>query len=52
LLNVVRAAPEGTIVRWYDAPHALNRKAYHDAYDWLTRKLPIEGPRVEGAQTA
>jgi hypothetical protein len=52
LLNVVRAAPEGTIVRWYDAPHALNRKAYHDAYDWLARKLPIEGPRVEGAQTA
>jgi dienelactone hydrolase len=52
LLNVVRAAPKGAVVRWYDAPHALNRKAYHDAYDWLARKLPIEGPRVEGAQTA
>jgi hypothetical protein len=41
LLNVVHAAPSGTTVRWYDAPHALSRKAYRDAFDWLARKLPI-----------
>jgi hypothetical protein len=27
LLNIVHAAPRGTIVRWYDAPHALDRAA-------------------------
>jgi len=41
LLNVVHAAPEGTTVRWYDAAHALNNKAYRDAFDWLAQKLPI-----------
>ena len=39
LLNVVHAAPRGTIVRWYDAPHQLDRAAYRDAFAWLTRKL-------------
>ncbi|HEX6700240.1 MAG TPA: dienelactone hydrolase family protein [Gaiellaceae bacterium] len=52
LLNVVRSAPKGTTVHWYNAPHALNRAAYHDAYDWLGRRLPITGPRVRGAETA
>jgi dienelactone hydrolase len=42
LLNVVRAAPSGTTVRWYDAPHALDRAAYDDAFDWLAGKLPID----------
>jgi dienelactone hydrolase len=51
LLNVIHAAPKGTTVRWYAAPHALNRAAYHDAFDWLARKLPIDGPRVSGAAT-
>jgi dienelactone hydrolase len=51
LLNVINAAPKGTTVRWYAAPHALNRAAYHDAFDWLARKLPIDGPRVSGAAT-
>jgi hypothetical protein len=51
LLNVINAAPKGTTVRWYTAPHALDRTAYHDAYDWLARKLPIDGPRVAGAVT-
>jgi dienelactone hydrolase len=51
LLNVIHAAPKGTTVRWYTAPHALDRTAYHDAYDWLARKLPIDGPRVAGAVT-
>ena len=46
------AAPKGTPVRWYDAPHGLNRAAYRDAFAWLARKLPIEGPPVRGAATA
>ena len=52
LMNVVRAAPRGTIVRWYAASHGLNRQAYRDAFAWLARRLPIDGPRVPGAQTA
>jgi len=52
LLNIARAAPKGTPVRWYDAPHGLNRAAYRDAFAWLARKLPIEGPPVRGAATA
>jgi dienelactone hydrolase len=51
LLNFARAAPRGTTVRWYVAPHALDRAAYHDAFDWLARKLPIDGPTVAGAAT-
>jgi dienelactone hydrolase len=39
LMNIVRAAPSGTTVRWYDAPHALDPAAYGDAFDWLVRKL-------------
>jgi len=39
LLNIVHAAPRGTIVRWYDAPHELDRAAYRDAFAWLARKL-------------
>jgi uncharacterized protein len=51
LLNIAHAAPRGTTVRWYDAPHQLDRAAYHDAFDWLARKLPIDGPPVPGAPT-
>ena len=39
LLNVVRAAPHATKLRWYDAPHALDAAAYRDAFDWLESKL-------------
>jgi uncharacterized protein len=39
LLGVANAAPNGTIVRWYDAPHALDAAAYRAASDWLARKL-------------
>jgi poly(3-hydroxybutyrate) depolymerase len=52
LLNVVHAAPRGTAIRWYDAPHALDRKAYRDAFAWLARKLPILGAPVRGAAIA
>ncbi len=41
LLNIVRAAPKGTTVRWYDAPHALDRDAYRGAFDWLLRRLGV-----------
>ena len=43
------AAPPQTTVRWYDASHALTRNAYRDAFDWLAKKLPIDGPPVRGA---
>jgi dienelactone hydrolase len=39
LLNVVHAAPKGTSVRWYDAPHQLNNAAYRDGFAWLMAKL-------------
>jgi uncharacterized protein len=39
LMNIVHAAPRGTLVHWYDAPHELDRAAYRDAFAWLTRKL-------------
>jgi dienelactone hydrolase len=39
LRNIIEAAPSGTTVRWYDAPHELNDAAYRDAFDWLARKL-------------
>jgi dienelactone hydrolase len=42
LENVIRAAPKGTTVRWYDAPHELSAQAYRDAFAWLARKLPID----------
>jgi dienelactone hydrolase len=42
LLNVVRAAPSGTAVKWYEAPHALNEQAYRYAFTWLAKKLPID----------
>jgi dienelactone hydrolase len=52
LLNIAHAAPKGTPLRWYDAPHGLNRAAYRDAFAWLARKLPIQGAPVRGAATA
>jgi uncharacterized protein len=49
LVNIVEAAPRGTVVRWYDAGHELNQRAYHDAYDWLAKKLGATGSPVPGA---
>jgi len=51
LKNVVKAAPEGTAVKWYPAEHQLTKAAYGDAFDWLGAKLEVEGPRVKGAAT-
>ncbi len=39
LQNVIRAAPRGTQIRWYDTPHALDAAAYRYAFAWLGRKL-------------
>jgi dienelactone hydrolase len=39
LLNMIRAAPKGTLVRWYDAGHELNAAAYHATFAWLASKL-------------
>jgi len=39
LENIIHAAPHGTTVHWYDAPHELNAAAYNDAFDWLQRRL-------------
>ena len=51
LRNIIRAAPADTTVRWYAAPHELNRAAYHDAFEWLAQKLDVKGPNVKGAAT-
>ncbi len=39
LENVIKAAPRGTLVRWYPTGHALSAKAYDDAFAWLLQKL-------------
>jgi uncharacterized protein len=45
------AAGEPKDVRWYDAGHGLNVRAFRDQLDWLERELRIEGPRIPGAST-
>ena len=52
LLGLARAAPGGTVVRWYPAGHELSVAAYRDQLDWLSRKLRIRGPAVPGVQPA
>jgi dienelactone hydrolase len=39
LMNMIHAAPKGTLVRWYDTGHELNAAAYHAAFAWLVSKL-------------
>jgi len=43
LLNMIRAAPRGTLVRWYAAGHELNDAAYRDAFVWLVKRLGADG---------
>jgi dienelactone hydrolase len=43
LLNMIRAAPRGTILHWYTAGHPLDAAAYRDAFAWLVRKLRVGG---------
>jgi dienelactone hydrolase len=49
LRALARAAPTGTTIRWYDADHGLNPKAYHDQLAWLAQKLQLHGAPVTGA---
>jgi dienelactone hydrolase len=39
LLNVIQAAPAGTVVHWYPSGHSLTEKAYLTAFAWLAHKL-------------
>lgn len=39
LENIVRAAPRGTVVRWYPTNHALSAAAYHASISWLAQRL-------------
>lgn len=48
---MARAAPKGTTVRWYDAAHGLNARAYHDQLVWLAQKLRLVPPPAKGALT-
>ena len=48
---LAKAGSEPKDVRWYDAGHGLNVRAYRDQLDWLEQRLRIRGPRVRGART-
>jgi dienelactone hydrolase len=50
LEDLATATPDGTDIRWYDAGHELDTKAYRDQLAWLARKLGIRDP-VPGALT-
>jgi dienelactone hydrolase len=51
LLALAKAAPPGSVVRWYPAGHELNAQVYRDQLAFLAKKLPIDGPSVKGART-
>jgi dienelactone hydrolase len=51
LERLYEAAPEPKEIRWYPAGHVLDTPAFRDQLDWLTEKLEITGPRVQGAAT-
>ena len=42
-LNMIHAAPKGTVVRWYDAGHELSAPAYRETFSWLASKLHSSG---------
>lgn len=50
LVALIVAAPKTKEVRWYDAGHLLNRRAFHDQLRWLSGQLGLGGPLVRGAQ--
>jgi dienelactone hydrolase len=51
LVALAKAAPRGTVIRWYPAGHELNAQVYREQLAFLARKLPIAGPAVRGART-
>ena len=50
LVALIDAAPRTKEVRWYDAGHLLNQRAFHDQLRWLSRQLGLGGPVVRGAK--
>ncbi len=50
LLAIVRAAPKGTVVRWFDSGHAPGPAAWRTQLAWISTKLGVDGPRVPGAR--
>ncbi|HEY2938528.1 MAG TPA: acetylxylan esterase [Gaiellaceae bacterium] len=51
LLALARACSRPKQVRWYDAGHGLDARAYRDQLRWLSARLGLEGPVVPGAVT-
>ncbi|HZO61798.1 MAG TPA: acetylxylan esterase [Gaiellaceae bacterium] len=51
LVALQKAAPQGSVVRWYQAGHDLNAQVYRDQLAFLAKVLPIAGPPVPGAKT-
>jgi dienelactone hydrolase len=51
LAALAKAAPPGSVVRWYPAGHELDAQVYRDQLAFLAKKLPIDGPSVKGART-
>jgi dienelactone hydrolase len=45
------AGSEPKRVRWYDAGHGLNVRAFREQLDWLTEQLSVKGPPVPGVST-
>jgi dienelactone hydrolase len=48
---LVAAARDGTELRWYDADHGLDERAYREHLDWLVERLAVTGQPVAGATT-
>lgn len=48
LLRLARAAPHGTVLRWYPAGHLLDSTAVGDQVKWLEKKLRIGAPAAAG----
>ena len=48
LLALSRAGSRPKRLRWYDAGHPLDRRAYHDQLVWLSARLGLDGPIVPG----
>ena len=51
LERLADAAPQGSVVRRYDAPHELDDAAFRDQLEWLEQELAVDGPPVPGAET-
>jgi uncharacterized protein len=51
LVALANAAPRGAVVKWYPTGHELNAQAYVDQLAFLSKKLPIDGPKIPGTQT-